>query len=119
MSPGENTDGRVLVTAPLGRDAELIASLLRKAGIASQECRTVAELASAMNEGAGAAIVAEEFLGPAHVASLEVEGVQELGWWSADELRSAGVVTTPRDLPALLDRIAAGSLPSEDEDLGV
>jgi predicted amidohydrolase len=56
---------------------------------------------------------------PAHMALLEVEGVQELRWWSADELRSAGVVTTPRDLPALLDRIAAGSLPSQDEDLGV
>jgi len=56
---------------------------------------------------------------PAHVASLEAEGVQELRWWSADQLRSAGVVTTPRDLPALLDRMAAGSLPGQDEDLGV
>ena len=56
---------------------------------------------------------------PAHMASLEVEAIQELRWWSADELRSAGVLTTPRDLPALLDRIAAGSLPRHDEDLGV
>jgi hypothetical protein len=40
-------------------------------------------------------------------------------WWSADELRYAGVVTAPRDLPALLDRVAAGRLPTPDEDLGV
>ena len=34
-------------------------------------------------------------------------------------LRSAGAVTTPRDLAALLDRIAANDLPDSDEDLGV
>jgi predicted amidohydrolase len=56
---------------------------------------------------------------PAHVASLSVEGIGELRWWSADELRSEAPVTTPRDLPALLDRIAGGHLPDPDGDLGV
>jgi 8-oxo-dGTP pyrophosphatase MutT (NUDIX family) len=55
----------------------------------------------------------------AHLASLAVEGILEMRWWSADELRHAGVVTVPRDLPALLDRIAAGRVPSPDADLGV
>jgi hypothetical protein len=53
------------------------------------------------------------------VASLSVEGIGELRWWSADELRSEAPVTTPRDLPALLDRIAGGHLPDPDGDLGV
>jgi predicted amidohydrolase len=47
------------------------------------------------------------------------EGVRELRWWSAHELRSSATVTTPRSLPELLDRIAAGDPPDGDEDLGV
>jgi hypothetical protein len=55
---------------------------------------------------------------PAHVATLAAEAIQELRWWSADELRAARVVATPPDLPDLLDRIAGGDLPDPDEDLG-
>jgi predicted amidohydrolase len=55
---------------------------------------------------------------PAHVATLAAEAIQELRWWSADELRAGRVVATPRDLPDLLDRIAGGDLPDPDEDLG-
>jgi 8-oxo-dGTP pyrophosphatase MutT (NUDIX family) len=55
---------------------------------------------------------------PAHVTTLAAEAIQELRWWSADELRAARVVATPRDLPHLLDRIAGGDLPGPDEDLG-
>jgi predicted amidohydrolase len=54
----------------------------------------------------------------AHVATLAAEAIRELRWWSADELRAARVVATPRDLPHLLDRIAGGDLPDPDEDLG-
>ncbi|MFL6250144.1 MAG: NUDIX domain-containing protein [Actinomycetes bacterium] len=56
---------------------------------------------------------------PGHVATLFAEGVRELRWWSAHELRSSATVTTPRSLPELLDRIAAGDPPDGDEDLGV
>jgi hypothetical protein len=56
---------------------------------------------------------------PGHVAALSAEGIRELRWWSTDELRSSAAVTTPRDLPELLDRIARGELPGADEDLGV
>jgi predicted amidohydrolase len=56
---------------------------------------------------------------PGHVATLSAEGVRELRWWSAHELRSSATVTTPRGLPELLDRIAAGDPPDGDEDLGV
>jgi predicted amidohydrolase len=56
---------------------------------------------------------------PGHVATLSAEAIQELRWWSADELRAEAPSVTPRDLPALLDRIARGDLPDPDEDLGV
>ena len=56
---------------------------------------------------------------PAHVTTLATEGIGELRWWSAEELRASGVVATPRDLAALLERIARGDLPEPDEDLGV
>jgi 8-oxo-dGTP pyrophosphatase MutT (NUDIX family) len=56
---------------------------------------------------------------PTHVASLSVEAIRELRWWSADELRAQAPITTPRDLPDLLDRIARGDLPDPEEDLGV
>jgi predicted amidohydrolase len=56
---------------------------------------------------------------PGHVATLAAESIRELRWWSADELRARRPVVTPRDLPALLDRIAAGDLPGPDQDLGI
>jgi len=56
---------------------------------------------------------------PAHVATLAAEAIQELRWWSADELRAEAPIVTPRDLPHLLDRIARGDLPDPDDDLGV
>jgi predicted amidohydrolase len=56
---------------------------------------------------------------PAHVATLSSEAIQELRWWSADELRSSAALVTPRDLPDLLDRIAGGDLPDPDENLGI
>jgi predicted amidohydrolase len=55
---------------------------------------------------------------PAHPASLSAEAIQELRWWSADELRASRILATPRDLPDLLDRIARGHLPDADQDLG-
>jgi predicted amidohydrolase len=58
-------------------------------------------------------------VGPGHVATLSGEGIRELRWWSPEELRSSAIVTTPRDLPGLLGRIARGDLPDGDEDLGV
>jgi hypothetical protein len=56
---------------------------------------------------------------PVHVASLSVEAIAELRWWSADELRAEAPSVTPRDLADLLDRIARGDLPGPEDDLGV
>lgn len=56
---------------------------------------------------------------PSHVASLAAEGIRDMRWWSAPEMRVAGVISTPRSLPRLLDDLAAGHLPEADADLGV
>jgi signal transduction histidine kinase len=55
---------RVLVVAPVGKDAGLICNLLSRAQIQSETCATVGDLCLQMAAGAGAAIVAEEALTP-------------------------------------------------------
>lgn len=55
-------DMRVVVLAPIGRDAELICMTLAEAGIRSIPVTSATELATTVNQGAGAALVAEEAL---------------------------------------------------------
>jgi predicted amidohydrolase len=56
---------------------------------------------------------------PERVATLRAEGIHDLRWWSADELRTAGALTTPRGLVRLLDALREGRVPDPDEDLRV
>jgi signal transduction histidine kinase/FixJ family two-component response regulator len=51
---------RVLILAPIGRDAAAAAKLLQQAGIASFICRNMDDLLGQLEQGAGAALVAEE-----------------------------------------------------------
>jgi signal transduction histidine kinase len=60
----DNLDGRVLLLTPTGRDADLTARYLLAAGIAVEVCAGVGELCEKTDEGAGAALVAEEALSP-------------------------------------------------------
>ncbi len=55
---------RVLILAPVGRDAATIAEILDRAGLEAEICPDLAALCRAIDEGdAGAAIIAEEGLG--------------------------------------------------------
>ena len=56
---------RVLVLAPAGRDAAVAANVLSEEGLFSGICASIDELCERIAKGAGAAIVAEEALGPA------------------------------------------------------
>jgi PAS domain S-box-containing protein len=111
MSPGGTSDGRVLITAPLGRDAALIAGLLRKAGIVCEEAGTINELIAGMRQGAGAAIVAEEFLGPTHVTAM-AEALREQPPWSDFPLLvlTSGGATTEDSLRAAQIRLPLGNI---------
>jgi predicted amidohydrolase len=52
-------------------------------------------------------------------ASLRAENVHDVRWWTADEIRSSGIVTAPSGLADLLGAVYAGRLPPPDIDLGV
>src|SRR6185437_8854625 len=51
---------RVIVLAPIGRDGPTAAALLRETGIAAEVCTGLTELRHRLEQGAGAALVAEE-----------------------------------------------------------
>ncbi len=71
---------RVLVCAPFGRDGELIQRELLRAGLAADLCASVEELSSAIRKGAGAALVADEALGPHAVERLSKELADQPPW---------------------------------------
>jgi signal transduction histidine kinase/CheY-like chemotaxis protein len=76
----DGLEGRVLILTPTGRDGELIAEMLRREDIASFRCRTVDGLASAIEEGAATALVAEEALAGVSLASLLDTLVRQPSW---------------------------------------
>ncbi len=61
---------RALVLAPQGRDAAVAAAMLREAGIESAIAAGMFDLVGLLGEGAGFALVTEEALGEADLASL-------------------------------------------------
>lgn len=66
----DNKDLRVLIFAPFGKDASLIAGLLRESKIETSAITTTEALAHALDQGAGAAIVTEEVLQPETIEVL-------------------------------------------------
>ena len=60
--PDAAKEERLLILAPVGKDASLTAAKLRHAGMKCQVCRDIATLAAEIDVGAGAALVAEEAL---------------------------------------------------------
>src|SRR5947209_18018777 len=65
-----NKEERVLVVAPVGKDARLICNLLGRAEITSEVCNSFDEVCAEFTNGAGAAIIAEEALTSAAVAAF-------------------------------------------------
>src|SRR5215216_7174217 len=81
----EPRQDRILILAPTGRDATLTAVLLAQE-LAQQHiecccCRDREELLLAIEEGAGAALIAEEALVPETVESL-LEALERQAPWS-------------------------------------
>lgn len=60
MKADSGVTERVLILAPIGRDAGAADFLLRQAGIASLICHGMDDLLKGLEEGAGAALIAEE-----------------------------------------------------------
>ena len=70
MMPLAETENRVLILAPRGRDAGVIEQLLAKAGTPTGICPDVATWVGELANGAAAAIVTEEALVEADTAAL-------------------------------------------------
>ncbi|HEY0413828.1 MAG TPA: ATP-binding protein [Allosphingosinicella sp.] len=72
---------RALVLAPQGRDSAVACQMLREAGMRSHICGGVAELARELDSGAGFALVTEEALLEADIATL-AEWIRRQPEWS-------------------------------------
>ncbi len=81
MDRTANHDSRVLILAPLGRDADLIGSALAEAGIACLAARSAHELAEQLREGAALLLVFEEALLEAEIRTI-TSAIGEQPAWS-------------------------------------
>ena len=75
-----NTDCRVHVLAPFGKDAILISEVLDHSGIPVEVVETAADIARCINSGAGAAVVAEEALSEETIELLGSSVAAQPAW---------------------------------------
>ncbi|CAB3661611.1 Sensor histidine kinase RcsC [Paraburkholderia sediminicola] len=71
---------RVLILAPFGRDADVIAEVLQKDARISVACRDADALTEALGAGAGSALIAEEALADGHASRLFAWLEQQPAW---------------------------------------
>src|SRR5688572_20677194 len=76
-----NIERRVLFVAPTQRDGQVTRELLEKAGLTCFICRDARELAREILRGAGAVLLAEEFL-KSHDINLLIAALAEQPTWS-------------------------------------
>ena len=62
MVAADTPDARILILAPIGRDAVASADLLRRAGMQAEVCRDLDELTARIDAAASAVLLAEEAL---------------------------------------------------------
>jgi signal transduction histidine kinase len=93
-----DTEMRVLVLAPKGRDASLLAETLRKSGASVQICTDTEMLLQMLEEGAAAALMTDEVLSSTAVARLGEWLVKQPPWSDMPfiVLTSSGVADAPR-----------------------
>lgn len=72
---------RILVLAPVGRDAQVLGEVLGRAGLTAVTCDDMSALLSCLEGGAGAVLLTEEALLPAAVSGL-LEALSAQPQWS-------------------------------------
>ena len=82
MAETHDCDLRVLVLAPFGKDASLIAGVLERSNIPALAVEDSQNLATAVAEGAGAVIIAEEVLHGNETIALLAEPIGTQATWS-------------------------------------
>ncbi len=79
MSPS-NAEERILVLAPRGRDAQVIAQVLAGSALTCATCDDYPALMRELGVGAGAAVIAEEALRDADLDVLAAWLAQQASW---------------------------------------
>lgn len=95
---GEANTSKVLILAPIGRDAAACAEVLRRSGIGSKICHDIAELVSTLDQGADAVLVAEEAMFGKHANQLSSWVARQEPWSDMPIV----VVTSHQDRPEIL-----------------
>jgi signal transduction histidine kinase len=80
MTDNHANDLRVLILAPFGKDASLIAGVLQESEIAANVVERARGLAAAIGEGAGISIVSEEVLRDAEIGLLAGQLAKQPPW---------------------------------------
>jgi signal transduction histidine kinase/CheY-like chemotaxis protein len=80
MEAAKETSLRVLVLAPIGRDASASAGVLRKEGVEALVCDGLDALVECLVSGAGSVVVAEEALFNVHLGPLESWILHQPAW---------------------------------------
>jgi signal transduction histidine kinase/CheY-like chemotaxis protein len=94
----DHSEQRVLVFAPIGRDAQLTVELLHGAGIDAIACASVSELCGLMRGGAGAVILTEEALDDRTFPELSAAVAEQPPWADVPILVFAGGERTDMSL---------------------
>jgi PAS domain S-box-containing protein len=78
--PERTAAGRILVLAPTGRDAELLAGVIGQAGLDPSVCADIDDLCSVLLTGAAVAVIAEEALSGAASERLRATLASQPSW---------------------------------------
>jgi signal transduction histidine kinase/ActR/RegA family two-component response regulator len=104
--PDEALALRILIVAPLGRDAAAMVELLQSHGYLAQVCGGLADAAAAMDQGAGALLLTEESLEREQMAALLPRLDGQPAW---SELPVIILTTVGERSAERLDHIAAAA----------
>ncbi len=105
MAGTDGVEDRILVLAPIGRDAAAIVSVLSRAGLRGEICPTLPDLIRSLDAGAGSAFIGEEALFVPE-AELLISWIQQQPAWSDFPF----ILLTRSNSPAVLTRWRRGLL---------
>jgi signal transduction histidine kinase len=80
LNPEAALEYRILIHAPVGKDARLIAGLFGRAGIDCSVCAHLGELVEELGRGVGALLVADEAITPEFMRALRHFIEHQQGW---------------------------------------
>jgi signal transduction histidine kinase len=105
MAGTDGVEDRILVLAPIGRDAAAIVSVLSRAGLRGEICPALLDLIRSLDAGAGSAFIGEEALFVPE-AELLISWIQQQPAWSDFPF----ILLTRSNSPAVLIRWRRGLL---------